>query len=282
MTRSARLVDDSGATLFVLDSDTLPGSYVLTALDLGFPTAREATSPLSGQDGELDVTQYVGGRAITGEVALVTDDGSIDTLRGLMHPGRRMWLHVQKDAWSQERRIRVRGAGVTAPMGPPPWTAQLSWKAPGATFQDVTATSVTLNPAAQPGGGIALPQAFPFAFQPGLVPGASNLTVNGTANASPTIDIYGPCSDPLFRVVSTGAQLSFTGLSIQAGSYLHIDTAARTITLNNDPAQSQYNRLDFGTSSWPVLPPGTPQVVFSPTSSSAGCVAVVSWSSQWL
>jgi hypothetical protein len=97
-----------------------------------------------------------------------------------------------------------------------------------------------------------------------------------------TVDIYGPCSGPLFRVVNTGATLSFSSLSLAAGDYLHIDTAARTITLNNDPSQSRYDALDMATSQWPSLPPGSPQVVFSPASSSAGCVAVVSWRSTWL
>jgi hypothetical protein len=280
---SARLVDDSGNVLLNMDRD-LTG-LVLNTIDLGFPAVREATSNLSGQDGELDLTQLTGGRAITAEVTLpVSGVGPLmDTVRGLMHPGRRMWLYVHRDDWSADRMIRVRGASLVASSGRPPLTAQLGWKAASPTLQDIAMSSVTLSPTGNSGGGgMTFPQTFPETFAAGLVPGASILTVNGSANASPLIDIYGPCSAPLFRVVDTGDQMSFSGLTINSGDYLHIDVAARTITLNNDPTQSRYNFLDFSTSSWPVLPPGFPQVVFSPASSSPGCQAVLSWSSQWL
>lgn len=286
MSRSASLVDDSGNVLLTLDSDSMDGSLVLTSLDLGYPSPREASTVLSGQDGENDVTTYTGGRAITAEVGFVTPSDTIgslqDTVRGLMHPGRRYWLYVQQDGWSGQRMIRVRGASLAMPTGPLPWVGQLGWKAPGATFQDVTASSVTLSPQAQSSGGMTLPMSFPMSFQPGLVPGASILTVNGTAPAPPVVDMYGPCSDPLFRVVTTGQQVSLPGLSIAAGSFVRVDVAARTVLLNNDPAQSQLNRVDYSSSSWPLLPTGSPEVVFSPSSTGAGCQAVLSWRSQWL
>jgi hypothetical protein len=279
---SARLVDDSGTTLLTMDRD-LTG-LILNTIDLGTPTVRENTTPLSGQSGELDLTRYTGGRAITAEVTLpVSGVGPLmDTVRGLMHPGRRMWLYVHRDDWSADRRIRVRGATLTQASGALPLKAQLGWKAPGPAFQDLAASSVSLSPSAQPGGGVTAPITAPVSLSPGLAPGASQLTVGGNMPALPTIDVYGPCSGPLIRVVDTGLQLSFSQLSINSGDYLHIDCAGRTITLNNDPAQSRYQQLDFSTSNWFALPNGSPQVVFSPTSSSTGCVAVVSWTNQWL
>lgn len=279
---SATLVDDNGNVLLTIDRNS--AALTLKQLDLGYPTVREATSDLSGMSGENDVTQFMGGRAITAEVWLPqTGVGPLmDTVRGLMHPGRRMWLYVWRDDWGVSRRIRVRGASLAAPNGQLPLQAQLGWKAPKPTFQDVVASTQTLMPQASAGGGMSLPMTFPMSFQPGLVPGAAIVTVSGNANARPTIDIYGPCSGPLVRVVDTGAQMSFSGLSIAAGSYLHIDCDARTITLNSDPAQSQYNYLDFATSQWLWLPPGSPQVVFSPVSSSAPCNAVLTWRGQYL
>lgn len=275
-------MDDSGNTLLTLD-DSPDVGLILTSVDLGYATVRESMTPLSGQDGELDLTQYTGGRAITAEVGFpVTATGPlIDTVRGLMHPGRRMWLQVQMDDWTAERRIKVRGASLTAPTGPLPWTAQLGWKAASGTLEDVALSTTTLLPVGGASGGMTFPMTFPLAFQPGLVPGASVLSVSGTVGAPPTIDIYGPCSGPLFRVVDTGIEMSFPSLTINAGDFVHIDVAARTITVNNDPSQSRYSYLDFAASAWPLLPPGSPQVVFSPASSSAGCEAVVSWRSQW-
>jgi hypothetical protein len=244
---------------------------------------RAATTPLSGQDGEYDVTQLVGARAITAELTLPPIGNSllIDTIRGLMHPGRRYTLRVQMDGWASERMITVRPATMTLKTAGFPVTAQLGWSAPQPLLLDTALSSQTLSPAAQPGGGMTFPMTFPMTFAPGLVPGAAILSVGGTVNASPVVDIYGPCTSPLFRVVDTGRTMSFTGLTVNQGDYLHIDVQARTINLNSDPNQSQYDRLDMATSQWPTLPPGSPQVVFSPASSSAGCAAVVSWRNSW-
>lgn len=279
---SARLVDDFGNVLLTIDRNTT--GLMLKQIDLGFPTVREATSNLSGMSGELDVTQYTGGRAITAEVWLPQSGVGplMDTVRGLMHPGRRMWLQVWRDDWGVYRRIRVRGASLTATNGGLPLTAQLGWKSATPTFEDVSVSSVTLNAEASGTGGMSFPMSFPMAFDPGLVSGAAILNVGGTANARPTIDIYGPVVGPLVRVVDTGAQMSFPDLYIVQGDYLHIDCQARTITLNNDPTQSRYNTLDFATSQWLYLPPGTAEVVFSPTNPSPPCVAVLSWRSQYL
>ncbi len=279
---SARLVDDGGETLLSMGMGY--ADVALSQIDLGFPDARESSTPLSGQDGAWDTTSLVGGRGITAEVT-VHEPGTVgasqDVLRALMHPRRRMWLYVSRDDWAADRRIRVRGASLATANGRFPITAQLAWRAATPTLEDVTATSVTLNPVADSGGGLSLPTVFPLAFAPGLVPGATIVSVGGTADASPTVDVYGPCTDPLIRVVGSG-ELSFTGLTVRAGDYLHIDVADRSITLNNDAAQSQYHRLNFGASTWPTLPPGSAQVVFSPASAEAGCVAVVSWRSQWM
>jgi hypothetical protein len=204
-----------------------------------------------------------------------------DKIRALMHPGRRMWLHVRMDDWPVERKIRVRGASLALPMGPLPWSAQLGWVAPNPTFEEVTPQSVTLAPQGQPSGGMSFPMSFPMSFDPGLVPGAALITVGGTVPVSPVIDVYGPCSDPLVRVVNTGAQVRLRG-DIAAGDFVRIDTAARTILRNNDPNYSVYGQLDFASSSWPRLPVGQVQVVFSPASSSGACQAVLRWSNRWL
>ena len=286
MTNTARLVDDAGGTILTLGDESL--GTTLRTLDLGFPTVREQMTPLSGQDGELDNTQLLGSRGITAEVAFqdtATAGAALDTLRGLMHPGRRYWLRVLMDGWSAERMVRVRGASFAAPTAALPWTGQLGWKAASPMWLDSALSQVTLNPSAQPGGGMSFPMSFPMSFQPGYVPGASILQVGGTVPALPVIDMYGPFSGALFRVVDTGLQLSFPTFTLAAGDYLHVDMQAKTITLNNDLSQSRLNRLDFSNSSgWPglALPPGSPQVVFSPQSSSGGCQAVLSWRNSWL
>jgi hypothetical protein len=116
VTNTVRLVSDAGATLVQFTDDATQA--ILTGLDLGFPAVREATTPLSGQDGEFDVTQLVGSRAITAEVAFLPNQAAanLDTLRGLMHPGRRYWLNVQMDGWPAERMSECAGRRSRRPQ----------------------------------------------------------------------------------------------------------------------------------------------------------------------
>lgn len=279
-----RLVNDAGDDLLVFDGDAVTNlNPVLRNFDPGYPAVRDVTTAVPGQDGETDTTLHMGSRAITAEV-LLGMSGVVpvaDRIRSLMHPGLRMWLHVRMDDWPDERRIRVRGASLALPMGPLPWAAQLGWVAPSPTFEEVTQQSVTLAPQGSALGGMTMPEEFPLTFDPGLVPGAALIDVGGSVPVPPVIDIFGPCTDPLVRVVDTGAQMILRG-DIAAGDFVRIDTAARTILRNNDPNYSVYGTLDFATSSWLTLPVGQVQVVFSPQSSSGNCQAVLRWASRWL
>ncbi len=281
-----RLVSDSGADLLSFDGDAVRNfNPVLRELDLGYPAVRDVTEAIPGMDGEVDSTLYMGSRAITAEVLLGMSAEVVplaDKIRALMQPGRRMWLHVRMDGWSDERRIRVRGASLALPTGPLPWSAQLGWVAPDPTFQELTQQSVTLSPQGSAVGGTTFPREFPFAFDPGLVPGAAVVDVGGTVSVPPVVDIYGPCTDPLVRVVNTGAQMILRG-DIAAGDFVRINTFDRTILRNNDPNYSVYGTLDFAASTWLTLPVGQDvQVVFSPQSSSVGCQAVLRWANRWL
>ncbi len=256
--------------------------YTLNRLDLGFPEVRAVSDPLAGGDGEVDSTQYIGARAITAALTLSRPVGpKIDLLRGLCHPGRRLWLHVARDDWDGERRILVRGNDVAAV--PTNLTrAQVGWRAPAGLLEAVTADSVTLSPVGNASGGAAYPATYPRAFDPGLVPGAALLQVGGTVAAPPVIDIYGPCHDPLVRLVSTGEQVRLL-MPVAAGQFVRVDMAARTVLLNGDLNQSRYGRLDFVSSSWWALPVGSAvQVVFTPEGPRAGCQAVLVWHRKFL
>ncbi len=258
-------------------------SYILRALDLGFPDVRDSTEAIPGMDGEVDTTAHVGARAITAEV-VVSQVGAgplVDKLAGVMHPGARYWLYVGRADWPTERRILARGASFACPPSNLR-TAQMGFRCPSGLLEDAAEQSVTLSPQGSALGGTTFPRAFPFAFDPGLVPGAALIDVGGNVATPPVIDIYGPCTNPLVRVVETGAQMILRS-DIATGDFVRIDVAARTILRNNDPNYSVYGTLDFAASSWDLtLPVGRVQVVFSPQSSSGGCQAVFTRRNRWL
>ncbi len=280
MTTSARLVDSAGTEL--LRMEPVWADFCLNRLDLGWPEVRAVSEALAGGDGEVDSTQYVGARAITAALTLARPVGpKIDLLRGLCNPGRRLWLHVARDDWDGERRILVRGNDVAAV--PANLTrAQVGWRAPAGLLESTLPDAVILSPLGDASGGAAYPLTYPVAFDPGLVPGAALLQVGGTVAAPPVIDIYGPCSNPLVRLVGTGEQVRLL-MPVAAGEFVRVDMAARTVLLNGDLNQSRYGRLDFASSSWWSLPIGQEvQVVFSPEAPSAGCQAVLTWRRTWI
>jgi hypothetical protein len=274
-----RVVRTDGVEVLNLGIDE---SFILRSLDLGFPEVRDFAEAIPGMDGEVDTTAHVGARAITAEVT-VSQSGTgplVDRLAAVMHPGARYWLYVGRTDWPGERRILARGASFACPPGSIR-TAQMGFRCPSGLLEDAQEQSVTLAPQGQPAGGMSFPVSFSMSFDPGLVPGAALITVGGTVPVAPVIDIYGPCTDPLVRVVNTGAQMRLRG-DIAAGDFVRIDTAARTILRNNDPNYSVYGQLDFASSSWPTLPVGQMWVVFSPASSSGACQAVLRWANRWI
>jgi hypothetical protein len=281
---TARLVDPATGTELVSYGGWTPAG-ILEQLDLGFPAPREVTAPRAGTHGTVDSTRWAGARAITMQVAMPAQpdtDTAVDNLAGLLNPQLRLWLYVQRPGWASERRILVRGATFTCPPGILR-KAQAGWVAPNALLEDADESATTLMPSGTGTGGVSMPITMPVTFAGGVISGSAFVNVGGTAPAPVQIDVYGPCSDPMVRCIDTAEQIKFTGITIAAGDFLRIDTANRTAYLNGLTDQSRYNKIDFLSSTWLTLPPGrTSQVVFSPTSPSGNCQAVLTWRARYL
>jgi hypothetical protein len=277
-----RLVDPTGTELFNTGGWT---TTRLNSVDVGYPDIREVVIPVSGAHGMFDTTQWFGERAITAVMTLpagVAADAAFDTLAGLMNPGLRLYAYIQRPGWSTERRAVVRSSAFTCAPGVVR-QAQCVWKMPAAVFEDSVLSSATLTPSGSAEGGFSFPLSFPLSFNFGLVPGAGFVSVAGNIPAVPIISIYGPCTDPLVRLVATGQQVAFKGLTVADGDFLQIDLGNRTVHMNGDPAQSRYSTLDFTSSSWWTLPVGAnQQVVFSAQAPSGACQAIISWRSRWV
>lgn len=283
-TTSARLVDPvSGAELVSYGQFTPAG--ILASFDEGFAQPREVKSSKSGAHGVVDSTRWFGERAVTAEVWMPSppdQDQAVDNLRACMNPSLRLWLYVQRPLWASERRLLVRGATFSCPPGILR-KAQAGWIAADPMWQDAVEQSVPLAASGGGTGGRSYPKTYPDVYIGGSIPGASYIDVGGTVDASPIIDMYGPCSSPMFRCIDTDEKISFPGLSLAAGQFLRVDVAARTAQLNGLPSQSRYQYIDFVNSSWVTLPAGqNVQVVFSPLSPGQGCRAVVTWRSTYI
>lgn len=279
MTPTVRVVDPAtGNELLNVQID--PMGFILTNLDLGFPTSRAVTVNLAGADGELDTTAYFGGRTITTEFTLMHDDllvdAALDTLKSLTYPGLRLYLYIQRDGWPDERRILVRGDTYAETAIPGP-VVQMTWHAADAFFEDSTVSTASLSPIGSGEGGVSSPLASPFFFTPGVVPGYALVTVGGTAPVAPIIDLYGPCTGPAIELVDTGQQIIFPGLTIQAGQFVSVDMRNRTAYLNNQTSSSVYSQIDSTQSSWWTMSPGSRQIMYSPSVAGNGCQAILTW-----
>lgn len=278
-----RLVDPTtGSQLYAIGPFTSPR---LNSLDFGTATVRSVSQSITGTNGELDTTRWIGARAITAVVTFpqgTSADPAIDTLNMWQNPGLRMYMYAQRPGWLTERRALVRGAGMPCPPGTLR-QGQAAWVAPAGVFEDSVLSGATLKPSGTAAGGVAVPLSVPMVFSGGLAPGAGLVNVSGNMPTAPVINIWGPCADPIIRLVSTGQQISFAGLSLADGDYLHIDMAARTVFLNGDPNQSRYSRIDMATLSWWSLPVGTGiEVLFSASAASSPCQANLTWRASWL
>jgi hypothetical protein len=278
-----RIVTPAGVQLLSLGISA--STFILTKLDLGVPADRGVSQPLPGMDGEVDTSAFVGARNIVAEVTIsgVNTGLLIDQLAAVTHPGARNYAYVGRSDWpGGERRTLVRG--VPSPF--PPGTvraAQLTFRAPSGLFEDATATTYRLTPSGSATGGMSFPVSFPMTFGSGQVAGASSVTTSGTAPTPVQWRLYGPFQNPVVSRRDTGEQLSFPGLTVAAGDYLSIDTDARTVLLNDNPANSLYGSLDFSTATWWRLPAsGTTPVLFTADASSAATNGVLTVRNRYL
>lgn len=276
-----RIVDQAGTQLLASGAFT---PIILNSLELGYPDIRASAQPIAGAHGTFDTTRFMGARTVTAEVTLPQGpaaDPAEDVLKRCMNPGLRLWLYAQRPGWTAERRILIRGGPYTCAPGTVR-QAQMVFTAPSGLLEDALPTTLTLTPSGSATGGFTFPISFPLTIGSGLISGAALVDVGGDIEVPPVIDIYGPCSNPLVRCVDTGAQIRFN-MTISDTDFLRVDMGARTANLNGDPNQPRFSQLDFASSSWWSLPVGPDvQVVFSPTSPSGGCKAVLSFRPRWL
>lgn len=280
MTISARLVGLDGTELLRFG---IADPYWLITFEMGYPDDRDSSAPIPGRDGENDITAHFGAAAHTMTLRIRDDlgtsrDALLDQLRRYCSPKLRAYLHLTKDGWTDERRTLVRGVQAPATFDRPgPLPISVGFKAPRGVWESTVQQSQVLFPATGSAGGADLPWTFPLTLAAGNVPGSSTVTNGGTVDAHPFVDIYGFCTNPIIKNLTTGEQVAFLGLTVQAGDFIRVDMQQQAAFLSNDAGLSRYGFLDFTTLSWWGLPPGQSQVAFLPGNPGSTCQAVFYW-----
>jgi hypothetical protein len=243
--------------------------YFCSGLDLGFPTARDVLTNRPDQNGATDRTQYFGIRTINAQIEALSGAGArVDEVYAsfgpYLDPAARPELHYVLDRpGNPERVITVRAAGFTGPIaGPYQRSIQVQFIA-----------------------------ADPIAYDPATRTATATPAVNGTLNPSgdlparPLFRITGPITGPALLLTSADGppwQLTFLGsFMVAAGHHVDVDTAARTVLYDSNPALPRLASLDWTVSSWQWVTSST-VMDLNGTATSGATQATATWQDGYL
>ena len=178
-------------------------------------------------------------------------------------------LSSGEPAWQNGKPYFVVGlSGSTFKLDTSPGGTGLASTSTGSgTVTDLGGVSI-------PVGGVVMPAS--------TAPSPSIVTSAGASPSQWTAALYGPCTGPKLANDTTGLTLEFTDdLVLAPGEFAQLDSATRTVTRNNDPGQVITGNLNFRTSDWWLVQPGTNLLRYYPSSAGAGSVALVSFRAAW-
>jgi hypothetical protein len=253
--------------------EDLAAGYVCQNLDLGWPDIREVKNGRPDRDGLDDRTQLFGGRPVTAQITALTGAGAtIDAVAAsfapFMVPSARPVLHYVLDrSGAAERTVTLRSAGYAWQVaGPYQRDIHLAWIAADPYVYDPAVQTASTTPA---GAG-------------------ADISAAGDTGVWPRLQITGPV---------TGADLTFTpslppvwhlaflsSFTVAAGHYIDIDTGARTVYLDGDPAKPRLSSLDWTRSTWQWVPPApnTTTMTLSGTATTGATNVTATWQDAYL
>ncbi len=256
-----------------IELEDLAAGYVCQNLDLGWPDIREVKTSRPDRDGIDDRTQLFGGRPVTAEITALEGAGAqVDAVAAsfapYMAPAARPVLHYILDRPGvSERTLTLRAAGYAWQIaGPYQRDIHLAWVAP-----DPYAYDPTVKTASDPPGG-----------------GTADISAAGDAAVWPKFRITGPVTGPAISFIPSVPptwKLAFqTSFTIAAGHYVDIDTSARTVYLDGDPAKPRLSSLDWTQSAWNWVPPApsTTSMSLSGTATSGATNVTATWQDAYL
>lgn len=264
---SAVTLDDNTGAAVTLHQDAPNGKRWLTSATglRGIQSLRDSKRVAPQRHGAINETRYEDGRNITlvGEImSTISIEDAFNEFALVATP---MMQTLDSGAallkWTEgatgnalQRLVKLDGD-----LEPPFQEAQaiLSYQAqffsedPRAysqTLQTITSSLLSLS-----GGGHTFPCTYPrtYASSGG---GTVSFTNAGNRSTPPKFQIFGSCVNPQIVLVGTGLKLSFIG-TINAGDFLEIDAAKRSVRLNG--TTNRFNLYDGANSTWFDLPSAT-------------------------
>ncbi|MDG4796220.1 hypothetical protein [Micromonospora sp. WMMD1082] len=144
-----------------------------------------------------------------------------------------------------------------------------------------SATEHEVGPVSLPtwSGGLTVPLTVPFTVPATQVGGLDDLSTAGTVEVGLRLRVDGPVPQPRITITDPdGAATTLrVDITVPSGQWLDIDTQARTVLLNGDPAAS---RRGQAVGEFPLLQLGTSQLRFAAAEEAAGTLSV-RWRDGW-
>ena len=266
--------------------------YYCTQLDLGYPAVREVVTNRPDQDGVDDRTAYFGSRVVSANItaqspAAVSVDAIAASFAPFMVPSVRPVLHyVLERPGAAERTLTVRAANYTWPIsGGTKREIQLQWVAADAIASAAAVRTATAWAGSDVKGGRVYNLTFnrTYGAEGGSFPTTATLRTDGDVPAWPLLRVYGPITLP-FLAFGPAGQIKFLApFAIDAGHFVEISTADRTVFLDGDLAQPAFASLDWRQTKWPSIAPG-PGIPMSISGTSTTHVTQVqaTWQDRYL
>jgi hypothetical protein len=257
-----------GERILPLEDDV--AGYACTELDLGYPEVRDVTNNNPDQDGITDRTRYMGSRAMSASVRASGGTMTADEIGAIfapfMVPNARPELHYVLDRPdAPERFAVVRAAGYSWPIsGKRSRDIGLQWVAADPIVRDPLQKLATAYAGASTIPGRTYPLTFNRIYPVGGgVATTGEIRSAGDIVVRPLLRVWGPITNPVVTMTpTTGADPAgpdavirfVTGFIVAAGSFVDVDTAAKTAFVGGDPTRSVMAQIDWAQSVWPILP----------------------------
>jgi hypothetical protein len=235
---------------------------IVTSLQIGWPAVRANVRNRAMSDGTFDDTLFLGGRAVTLGIRLdhtkQTTQALLDSLAPFMSPRYRPTL-----SWSlagspdDVRALTVRGQDFPVPItGPEFQSVVASFVSPDAFTRSAGQHCQTIFPSTGTVVGRTYNLTFNRTYAASAPSGSFTVVNNGNAPTDWVATVFGGIVNPVVRIGDVDIEMTLT---LTTGQFLVIDSAARTILLNGDPADSRYDLSNFTEWSWDelLLEPGS-------------------------
>jgi hypothetical protein len=231
--------------------------WSLETLQIGFPEVRPVVRSRALADGVFDDTRFLGQRVVSMTLRMATPtatQAAIDTIMPFMSPRSRPTLtYALAGSPSDLRAITLRGADAPIVIdGPSYQVIVCSWVSVDSFVRGASEECITLTSGDEVGRSYDL--TFNRVYGTTGSTGSATVINSGNAPSHWTAVLTASTTDPVVRI--NGVSMSFDrngGVTLAGAQTVTVDTKARTVLFDNDPATPAYNRVNFTDWIWDDL-----------------------------